>query len=95
MATARARLPHPLPKMHFRVFIDAEEVDLHSVSPLHLPDAAATDPAIRQTVTLRRAVGPSRIFYDWNQSRVFNKDDVRIVTICWIRRAAARSISGS
>lgn len=90
ITATRSRLPHPLPRMHFRVFIDAEEIDLVSVSPLHLPDGESTDPAIRQTVTLRRAVGPSRMLYDWNQSRVFKKDDRRVVTIVLLDQAGGR-----
>ena len=79
--------------MHFRAFIDAEEVDLVSVSPLHLPDGESTDPDIRQTVTLRRGVGPSRMFYDWNQSRVFNKLDARTVTIVLLDQAGGRPVN--
>lgn len=79
--------------MHFRAFIDAEEVDLVSVSPLHLPDGESTDPDMRQTVTLRRGVGPSRMFYDWNQSRVFNKHDARTVTIVLLDQAGGRPVN--
>ena len=48
---------------------------------------------MRQTVTLRRGVGRSRLFYDWNQSRVFNKADVRIVTIVLLDQAGGRPVN--
>tara|TARA_R110000787_G_scaffold250136_1_gene355729 strand:- start:1596 stop:1961 length:366 start_codon:yes stop_codon:yes gene_type:complete len=79
--------------MHFRVFVGAEEVDLVSVSPLHLPDGENTDPEIRQTVTLRRGVGSSRLFYDWNQSRVAGKQDHRAVTIVLLDGADGRPVN--
>ena len=87
ISTTRAGVPHPLPKMHFRAFINAAEVDLVSVSPLHLLDGETTDPEMRQTVTLRRGVGRSRLFYDWNQSRV------RIVTIVLLDQAGGRPVN--
>lgn len=93
IVAVREDVPPPLPKMHFRVFIDAEEVDLVSISPLHLPDGENTDPELRRTVTLRRGVGTSRLFYDWNQSRVFKKDDPRAVTIVLLDRADGRPIN--
>lgn len=71
----------PLPKSSFRVFIGSEEVHVVSVSPLHLADPEFSDPELRQTVTLRRAVGRSRTFYDWNLACHAGKEDLRIVTI--------------
>lgn len=71
----------PLPKTNFRVFIGAEEVHVASVSPLHLADTEFTDPDLRQTVVLRRAVADSRIFYDWNLACRAGKKDTRTVTI--------------
>lgn len=93
ISTTRASVPHPLPKMHFRAFIDAEEVDLVSISALNLPDGEHTDPEIRQTVTLRRGVGPSRLFYDWNQTRFSKKDDTRTVTIVLLDQAGGRPVN--
>ncbi len=78
--------------MYFRVFIDAVEIDLVSVSPLHLPDEEQADPSIGQTVTLSRGVGTSRILYEWNQSRVLNKIDVRTVTIVLLDKAGGRPV---
>lgn len=86
-------MPHPLPKMNFRAFIGADEVDLVSISPLHLPDGENTDPEIRQAVTLRRGVGASRLFYDWNQSRMAGKQDLRAVTIILLDRADGRPVN--
>lgn len=71
----------PLPKSSFRIFIGSEEVYVASVSPLHLADTDFTDPDLRQTVILRRAVGNSRTFYDWNLACRAGKDDIRTVTI--------------
>ena len=71
----------PLPKSNFRVYLNAEEVSVASVSPLHLPDGKHTDPELRQTVVLRRAVGASRIFFEWNSATRAGKADVRTVTI--------------
>jgi len=88
--SAKARAPRisadgkaafPLPKTSFRVFIGSEEVHVASVSPLHLADTDYTDPDLRQTVTLRRAVSNSRIFYDWNLACRAGKKDTRTVTI--------------
>ena len=76
-----AQTRSPLPKSNFRVFLNAEEVSVASVSPLHLPDGKHTDPDLRQTVTLRRAVGGSRIFFDWNLATRAGKPDIRTVTI--------------
>lgn len=75
------KVAYPLPKTSFRVFIGAEEVAVASVSPLHLADTEFTDPDLRQTVVLRRAVGDSRIFYDWNLACRAGKKDTRTVTI--------------
>jgi len=71
----------PLPKSNFRVYLNAEEVSVASVSPLHLPDGKHTDPDLRQTVVLRRAVSGSRVFFDWNNATRAGKEDVRTVTI--------------
>ncbi|MFT5487502.1 MAG: hypothetical protein ACI9JL_001339 [Paracoccaceae bacterium] len=88
--SAKARAPRisvagkaafPLPKTSFRVFIGSEEVHVSSVSPLHLADTEFTDPDLRQTVVLRRAVSDSRIFYDWNLACRAGKKDTRTVTI--------------
>lgn len=88
--SAKARAPRinadgkaafPLPKTSFRVFIGSEEVHVASVSPMHLADTDYTDPDLRQTVTLRRAVSNSRIFYDWNLACRSGKKDIRTVTI--------------
>jgi hypothetical protein len=65
----------PFPKFNFRVFIDSEEVDVVSVSPLHLPDGKHSDPEIRQTVTLSRAVGQSRVFFNWNRACRAGRND--------------------
>ena len=78
---ANAKAAFPLPKSSFRVFIGSEEVHVASVSPLHLADTEFTDPDLRQTVTLRRAVGNSRTFYDWNLACRAGKKDIRTVTI--------------
>lgn len=77
----------PLPKSNFRVYLNAEEVSVASVSPLHLPDGKHTDPDLRQTVVLRRAVSASRIFFDWNSAVRAGKEDVRTVTITLLDRA--------
>lgn len=79
--TAAGKAAFPLPKTSFRVFIGPEEVHAASVSPLHLADTAFTDPDLRQTVTLRRAVSESRVFYDWNLACRAGKKDIRTVTI--------------
>jgi len=79
--------------MHFRVFIDAVEIDLVSISPLHLPDEEQADPSISQPVTLSRGVGTSRILYEWNQSRIFKKNDVRTVTIALLDQAGGRPVN--
>ena len=71
----------PLPKSNFRVYLNAEEFSVASVSPLHLPDGKHMDPDLRQTVVLRRAVSASRIFFDWNSAIRAGKEDVRTVTI--------------
>jgi hypothetical protein len=93
ISATRAQVPHPLPQMHFRAFIGTEEVHLVTVSPLHLPDGKATDPEIRQTVTLRRGVGTSRLFYDWNQARISGKRDLRDVSIVLLDRAGGRPVN--
>lgn len=54
---------------------------MSSVSPLHLPDGKHGDPDIRQTVTLRRAVGQSRVLFDWNRTCRAGRNDRRTVTI--------------
>ena len=88
--SAKARAPRisvagkvafPLPKTSFRVFIGSEEVHVGTVSPLHLADTEFTDPDLRQTVVLRRAVSDSRTFYDWNLACRAGKKDTRTVTI--------------
>lgn len=75
------KVAFPLPKSSFRVFIGSVEVHVASVSPLHLADTEFTDPDLRQTVTLRRAVSDSRVFYDWNLACRAGKNDTRTVTI--------------
>lgn len=83
--TTAAESP-PLPKSNFRVWFGTDEIDVASVSPLHLPDGKQSDPEIRQTVTLRRAVGTSRAFYDWTVACRAGKNDVRAVTIALLDR---------
>ena len=87
LRTIDARTRFPLPKSNFRVYLNAEEVSVASVSPLHLPDGKHTDPELRQTVVLRRAVSASRIFFDWNSAIRAGKEDVRTVTITLLDRA--------
>tara|TARA_R110000787_G_scaffold8845_1_gene30372 strand:+ start:263 stop:793 length:531 start_codon:yes stop_codon:yes gene_type:complete len=90
----RAALPHPavpLPKSNFRVFFDADEVDVASVSPLHLPDGKLGDPDIRQTVVLRRAVGGSQAFFAWNLACRSGKTDGRTVTITLLNGPGGKS----
>ena len=82
----------PLPKSNFRVYLNSEEVDVSSISPLHLPDGEHTDPDLRQTVVMRRAVGGSRVFYDWNSARRSGKNDFRTVTIALLDRAGGKPV---
>ena len=79
--SAAGKAGFPLPKTSFRVFIGSEEVHVASVSPLHLAETEFTDPDLRQTVILRRAVSNSRTFYDWNAACRAGKRDIRPVTI--------------
>ena len=90
LRTVGTRNRSPLPKSNFRVYLNAEEVNVASVSPLHLPDGKHTDPDLRQTVVLRRAVGGSRVFYDWNIAVRAGKNDVRTVTIALLDRAGGK-----
>ena len=71
----------PFPKFNFRVFIDSDEVDVSLVSALHLPDGKNSDPEIRQTVTISRAIGQSRVLFDWNRACRAGRNDQRTVTI--------------
>lgn len=79
--SADAKAAFPLPKTSFRVFIGPDEVHVASVSPLHLADPEFTDPDLRQSVILRRAVSGSRAFYDWNLACRAGKQDIRTVTV--------------
>ena len=79
--SADGKAGFPLPKTSFRVFICPDEVHVASVSPLHLADTEFTDPDLRQTVVLRRAVSDSRTFYDWNLACRAGKKDMRPVMI--------------
>jgi len=87
---AEDKAAFPLPKTSFRVFIGPEEVHVVSVSPLHLADKEFTDPDLRQTVVLRRAVSNSRTFYDWNFACRAGKNDKRTVTITLLDRPGGK-----
>jgi hypothetical protein len=81
-ANAAASLPAgPYGRMNFCVVIDRAEIGLCHVSALHWIDGVNTDPDLRQTVTLRRAVGQDRTLYDWRRILSSGKDNPRQVTV--------------
>lgn len=71
----------PFARASFRVAIGEQEIGLCAVSALHWGDGKGTDPALRQTVTLRRAVGQDRTLFEWRRTIAGGKDDPRTVTV--------------
>ncbi|TVP45027.1 MAG: phage tail protein [Gemmatimonadales bacterium] len=72
----------------FRILIGDEEVDVLSVSPLHMVDRRLVDGRSGvqgawgvPTVTLRRAVDSSRVLHTWGHSAGSGKPDLRTVTV--------------
>ena len=83
----------PLPMAHFRVFLDRDEIDVESISPLHWADSAHSDPDLRQTVVLRRAVGSDRTLYNWRAAIAAGKADVREVTIVQLASPDGKAVN--
>jgi len=79
----RRRLEPPLPRAHFRVFLDRKELGVLSLSPLHwvLSESSGEEAGTHQRVTLRRAASQDRTLYDWHKAVATGKDDSRTVTI--------------
>ena len=82
----RRRLTPPLPRAHFRVALDDEELGVLSISPMHWVGEGAMEPEPRQQVTLRRAAGQDRTFYTWYRTVASGKDDVRTLTVVQLDR---------
>lgn len=82
----------PFARANFRVAIDARDIGLCFVSALHWGDSDS-DPALRQTVTLRRAVGQDRTLFDWRRAIASGKDDARVVTVVLLDTASGDRIS--
>ena len=71
----------PYGRMYFEVVIDRLEIGLCQISPLHWVDGVNTDPDLRQTVTLRRAIGQDRTLHEWRRILASGKDDPRQVNV--------------
>ena len=71
----------PFARASFRVFIGEDEIGLSSVSALHWGEGEGVDPTLRQSVTLRRAVGQDRALFNWRRTIASGRDDLRTVTI--------------
>jgi hypothetical protein len=71
----------PFPRNSFRVSIAEREIGLCAVSAPHWGDGRNSDPALRPTMTLRRAVGQDRTLYEWRRQIGSGKDDPRTVTV--------------
>lgn len=71
----------PFLRNSFRVFIGEREIGLCSVSAAHWGDGTNSDPELRQTVMMRRAVSQDRTLYDWRRGIGSGKDDSRTVTV--------------
>lgn len=89
----RRRVALPLPKAHFRVFLGEQEVGVQSVSPLHWLEGEPADPEVRQTVTLRRAVGPDRTLYAWRAASAAGKRAPSDVTIVQLGAAGGEPVN--
>lgn len=78
-------LPQPLRRptqvAHFRVRIGEREVALRAVSTLHDLIAGESDPELRMTITLERAVSADRFLYDWYRDTTLGKNTAAPVTI--------------
>jgi len=68
------------------VSIGEREIGLCWVSAPHWGDGKSSDPALRATVILRRAVGQDRTLYDWRRGIGSGKDDPRTVTLLLLDR---------
>jgi len=79
----RKRLAPPLPRAHFRVFLNREELAVLSLSPLHwvLQAPEEIEGGVRQQVTLQRAASQDRTLYNWHKSVAAGKDDTRTLTV--------------
>ena len=83
----------PVPKAHFRVYLGKEEVGVESITPLHWAGPGHGDPELRQTVTLRRAVGLDRTFFKWREAIAAGEKDVRDVTISLLSTPAGKTVN--
>jgi len=79
LSASRKGRSGPLPRAHFRVFLDRREVGIERISPLHW--AGEEHPEIRQSVVLRRAVSTDRTLYAWWAAVARGKSDTRSVVI--------------
>ncbi|NND93109.1 MAG: phage tail protein [Granulosicoccus sp.] len=59
----------------------ARVIPVQSVSDLHDLTEASSDPEIRQSVVIRRAVSSDRFFYDWYRNTKLGKDTAAPVTV--------------
>lgn len=83
----------PLAKAHFRVHLGEVEVGVESITPLHWASPGHADAEMRQTVTLRRAIGADRAFFKWRAAVASGKQDVRDVTITQLSTPAGRAVN--
>ncbi|MFK7887572.1 MAG: phage tail protein [Gammaproteobacteria bacterium] len=81
MPNAPSSSARPSQVAHFRVQIGDKELAIHSVSTLHDLIASEADPALRMTITLRRAVGADRFLFRWYRDTTLGKNTATPLTI--------------
>jgi len=81
MPEAQSPSRWPSQVAHFRIKIGDHELAIHSVSTLHDLIADQADPALRMTITLRRAVGADRFLFNWYRATTLGKNTIAPLTI--------------
>lgn len=82
----------PFARNAFRVWIGHCEIGLCAVSAPHWGDGKSSDPALRPTMTLRRAVGQDRTLYAWRRRIASGTDDPRNVTVALLEAPGGKPV---